>query len=453
MDNDQDCADGNPAIHPGAAEAPDGVDRDCDGVVDDCAQGWLDRWVDVDGDGVARWATVCGEPAVAFDSGGDCDDGDPAVGWSPDCVYATIAHGPGPAAFGRDVAIADVDGDGVNDGVLLWPQERRHTATGAVSVIHGPVGPGFSTRDDLVDTVVDGVDVGQRFAVADFYEQGRATAVLSSVPTPTGFALAVDPLEGTATVLDFESFLQVAVGHLDGDGVRNDLATVTSSPWINPDGQDVDVVSFHGGAATYLGRLESEPQVDTVTLFDLDGDGVDEVVMSVASAPAEILWSPAPGGVVPIEELASGSWQAPPDVSSVSGLVPGGDQDGDGYAELMIVPRRAGEIWVMAGGAAPSFGEWVAVLRSDSPLLGQGLTPGEDLDRDGHADLWLGGDPPPPPLFGPLSGTIDVDGEPTGTQAALGDADGDGRLDLWVPAAASAPPDDQVLVYLGSPDW
>ncbi len=53
-----DCDEANPAIHAGAAETCDGVDEDCDGVIDED--------FDQDGDG---WTTCLG----------DCDDTDPAV--------------------------------------------------------------------------------------------------------------------------------------------------------------------------------------------------------------------------------------------------------------------------------------------------------------------------------------------------------------------------------------
>ena len=54
-----DCDDANPEVRPGAAELPNGVDDDCDGTADDGAG-------DADGDGYPT-------------SGGDCDDAD---GWS-----------------------------------------------------------------------------------------------------------------------------------------------------------------------------------------------------------------------------------------------------------------------------------------------------------------------------------------------------------------------------------
>ena len=55
----QDCDDTDAAVYPGAVEGPDGVDNDCDGVVDE-----LTEFYDDDGDGYTEL-------------GGDCDDSNP----------------------------------------------------------------------------------------------------------------------------------------------------------------------------------------------------------------------------------------------------------------------------------------------------------------------------------------------------------------------------------------
>ncbi len=80
-----DCDDGDPAVNPDAGEVCNGIDDDCDGAVDDDAED-AERWYeDLDGDGFGNRATLvwaCEQPSGHSATGGDCDDGDPAV--SPD---------------------------------------------------------------------------------------------------------------------------------------------------------------------------------------------------------------------------------------------------------------------------------------------------------------------------------------------------------------------------------
>ena len=72
-----DCDDRDPSVNPAGAEVCDGVDQDCDGVVDD---GVLTTcWPDEDGDGVGAGTAIesCEVPSGYSTSGGDCDDADP----------------------------------------------------------------------------------------------------------------------------------------------------------------------------------------------------------------------------------------------------------------------------------------------------------------------------------------------------------------------------------------
>jgi len=88
-DNDLDCDDGDPAIHPGAAEVCNGADDDCDGVLP------ADE-ADADGDGQG----VCE---------GDCDDGDPTVGLG----FPELCDGADNDCDGLANDEDDQDGDGV----------------------------------------------------------------------------------------------------------------------------------------------------------------------------------------------------------------------------------------------------------------------------------------------------------------------------------------------------
>jgi hypothetical protein len=70
-----DCDDGDPSVYPSAAELCDGVDNDCDGVVDDDEV--VSWFTDADGDGFgdpAAEVLSCAPIAGAVTVSGDCDD-------------------------------------------------------------------------------------------------------------------------------------------------------------------------------------------------------------------------------------------------------------------------------------------------------------------------------------------------------------------------------------------
>ena len=80
-----DCADGNAAVHPGAAEVCDGLDNNCDGVtdpagIDNCTNYFLDG--DADGYGNVQAQVKCLCSAVGLFSAitpGDCNDAAGAI--------------------------------------------------------------------------------------------------------------------------------------------------------------------------------------------------------------------------------------------------------------------------------------------------------------------------------------------------------------------------------------
>ncbi len=117
-----DCDDADPAIHVEAAEICDGLDNDCDGIVDE----WLDhrvRYPDADGDGwgedIGRINT-CVPLAGYVTVGGDCADTVPTInpgavevcdGVDNDCDGATDD--------GMTIPVwKDADGDGFGDPSL-----------------------------------------------------------------------------------------------------------------------------------------------------------------------------------------------------------------------------------------------------------------------------------------------------------------------------------------------
>ncbi|MCK6530059.1 FG-GAP-like repeat-containing protein [Myxococcota bacterium] len=355
-----DCDDADPGVHPGAPEACDGVDHDCDGEADEPesrdARTWR-RDGDGDGWGVAGDALVsCAAPAGFVEPSGDCDDADPAV------------H-PGAAEVVPDGVDQDCDGR-VDVVPCLASASPLPLADGAVGV-GGIAGGALAVAPDLTGDGLPELVFGDPVA-----ESARGEVVVHSglleggdvADVGAGYDLRVLGAHAYAGL-----GARIAGGSdLDGDG-RPDLVVAASGDWALGDGTSAEV-----------------PFVVLFAPFEATGGSAS---LGSPSGPAYAVLDGSDGGW---SSTASFGW--PYAVA---------DFDGDGHGDLLVGDPRAGDLGPGAGAVHVVFGPLapgeyavsgeapdLRVQRLPGPFpgtgMGRGLAAAGDADLDGTTDVAAG---------------------------------------------------------------
>jgi hypothetical protein len=180
---------------------------------------------------------------------------------------------------------------------------------------------------------------------------------------------------------------------------------------------------------------------------DVDGDGFDDLWVSLPDAGVVLGFPGSPDGPAPAP-----AWTLEVPHAVAAGV---GDATGDGFADLLVgspAEGSDGAVSLWPGGPdGPAGPGWVATARATGIVgLGVAVAPAGDVDGDGFADLLVGaerwptddegptawwwrggpGGPGPAPAW---SWSTDVDLGNSGALAGVGDSDGDGFDDLVVP--------------------
>ena len=159
VDNDTDCDDGLGDVNPDAPERCNGIDDDCNGIIDTDAGQAQSWWPDVDedgfGDASAASSSGCEAPEGSVGNKEDCDDDDADVNPDADEVCNSIDDDcDGTTDVGASDSVnwyTDADSDGFGD--------EGSTATRSCSQPSGKVSNDGDCDDDDIDVNPDAQEV------------------------------------------------------------------------------------------------------------------------------------------------------------------------------------------------------------------------------------------------------------------------------------------------------
>ncbi|MFT5683908.1 MAG: hypothetical protein ACI8RZ_004840, partial [Myxococcota bacterium] len=404
-----DCDDLDATISPGAAEVCDGLDNDCDTLLDDddtdIDPATFVQWLpDDDGDGYGGDGSPI-ERCTALDGysadSGDCDDTDATIhpaaaevcdnGVDDNCDTSSWPCGfsdvnqPADAGLtvtssgsnlGYDLAVGDLNGDGITD--LIVPGYA--SATGTTWIAYGPTStdhtfPGdedtaltsTGTFDYAGKSVASGGDVdgdGYDDLLVGAYgddDSGNlcGAAFLIYGGAPLSGTLSLDASAGMtwygSSAGDTLGTVVRMVGDLDDDGLTDfvlgaqgysdragGVFVVYGSTSLSGVGSDADT------DARLLGDAEGDEFGDdqTVAATDLDGDGFSDLLIGGSHSDIEVEDAGAAVLLYGAATRLSGTLSTDDADAVLFGetaydylgiaIAPGGDLNGDGYDDLLI---------------------------------------------------------------------------------------------------------------------
>jgi MYXO-CTERM domain-containing protein len=298
---DTDCNDSDALIFTGATEACDGIDNNCNGMVDEPgAEGSSLFYADADGDGwgdSAETEMLCAETSDFVSTDDDCDDDDPTIypgaveicdGIDSDC-NGSLADGfaDEDGDDRPDCIDLDSDGDGMSDE---WEAFYGLDPTDPEDGSSDPDGDGRTSAEEFEwgtdPTEYHGPGVPEIFAPEDGAEAAQPLElVVTDADAPLGQLLTHAMDLATMSTLDPDSVIAGTDGLVGSDGrtgwlLEDELEENTWYYWTAR-ASDGYVTGGSMSTGSFFLNTENDPPGIPGLNSPLDGVIVEDVTLVV----------------------------------------------------------------------------------------------------------------------------------------------------------------------------